>query len=287
MAEGYGSAEEVWDALREEEGLAVVDSFVVPRRSNFGFAVLPDFQLSGFYAEDRTFDPVPVRVRHPQSGIAVDVRVIAVLEDSAPLEMAGIMTSADTLQPFGQHAQPTTHFIEVSPGVDPEATAAQLERSFLGNGMEADAFTDLLDEAVGASLTFQRLVMGFMGLGLVVGVAALGVIGARAVVERRQQIGVLRSIGFRPGMVRLSFLLEAGVLAGSAILIGALLGLILAANVVQDSSEQPAWDHLTLQVPTANLVVVFTTVFLAALAATYAPALRASRIYPAEALRYE
>ena len=42
-----------------------------------------------------------------------------------------------------------------------------------------------------------------MGLGLIVGVAALGVITARAVVERRQQIGVLRAIGFRRRMVQL------------------------------------------------------------------------------------
>ena len=35
-----------------------------------------------------------------------------------------------------------------------------------------------------------------MGLGLVVGIAALGVIAARSVVERRQQIGVLRALGF-------------------------------------------------------------------------------------------
>ena len=41
-----------------------------------------------------------------------------------------------------------------------------------------------------------------MGLGLVVGVAALGVISARSVVERRQQIGVLRAIGFRRRMVQ-------------------------------------------------------------------------------------
>ena len=31
-----------------------------------------------------------------------------------------------------------------------------------------------------------------MGLGLIVGIAALGVISARAVVERRQEIGILR-----------------------------------------------------------------------------------------------
>ena len=52
-----------------------------------------------------------------------------------------------------------------------------------------------------------------MGLGLVVGVAALGVISARAVVERRQQIGVLRAIGFRRRMVQAAFLLESSFIA--------------------------------------------------------------------------
>ena len=59
-----------------------------------------------------------------------------------------------------------------------------------------------------------------MGLGLIVGVAALGVISARAVVERRQQIGVLRAIGFRRGMVQLSFLLESSFIALTAIVVG-------------------------------------------------------------------
>ena len=52
-----------------------------------------------------------------------------------------------------------------------------------------------------------------MGLGLIVGVAALGVITARSVVERRQQIGVLRAIGFRRRMVQVSFLLESSFIA--------------------------------------------------------------------------
>ena len=55
-----------------------------------------------------------------------------------------------------------------------------------------------------------------MGLGLVVGVAALGVIAARSVVERRQQIGVMRAIGFQASAVRLGFLLESGLLGDLA-----------------------------------------------------------------------
>ena len=59
-ARGYDSAREVWDAMAEQPGLAVVDASVAPRRDNFGFAVLPDFRLSGFYVEDGVFDPVPI-----------------------------------------------------------------------------------------------------------------------------------------------------------------------------------------------------------------------------------
>ena len=59
-----------------------------------------------------------------------------------------------------------------------------------------------------------------MMLGLVVGVAALGVISARAVVERRQQIGVLRAIGFRRGMVQAVFLIESSFIALTSIVVG-------------------------------------------------------------------
>jgi putative ABC transport system permease protein len=126
-----------------------------------------------------------------------------------------------------------------------------------------------------------------MALGLVVGVAALGVISARAVVERRQQIGVLRAIGFRRTMVQASFLLESSFVALTAVFVGTGLGLLLADNIVVDQRQQASWHSLTLVVPWADLGIVFVAVYLVALATTYAPALRASRIYPAQALRYE
>lgn len=133
--------------------------------------------------------------------------------------------------------------------------------------------------------TIDRLVLGFMGLGLVVGVAALGVIAARSVVERRQQIGVLRAIGFQASAVRLSFLLESGILALSSIIVGATLGLAMAYNVIDDASRQANYGHVPYLVPWAGLGVIFTLVMLVALGTTYLPARRASRVYPAEALR--
>ena len=285
-ARGY---DDPWRALSKEPGLAIVDGFVAPRRDNWSAgAVPPDFQLHGFYLEDQVFDPVPIEIRDPQTRTTVRLKVIGVLSDQAPLVMAGITTSQDTLRnAFGDRVRPTVFYFDLAPGVDARAEARKLESAFLSNGLQADALDELLEDAVGASWTFNRLIQGFMGLGLVVGVAALGVISARAVVERRQQIGILRAIGFRRRMIQLSFLLESSFIALTAIVVGTLFGLIVSHTVISDVASQPAYSMVTLHVPWVNLTIVFTVVYLVALATSLAPAIRASRIYPAEALRYE
>ncbi len=284
IGEGYESAADVWEAMAERPGLAVVDPFVVPRRNQFMFGVMPDFQLEGFYVEDEVFEPVDVEVRDPTSGTEFTLTVVGVLDDSVPWEMAGITTSQATLAPLGERARPTTFWFGLTDGADPCTVATALESAFLDDGLEAQTLQDRLDEAVAASWTVNRLIQGFIGLGLVVGVVALGVVSARAVVERRQQIGVLRAIGFQPAMVRLAFLAEASFVSLAAIALGCGLGLITAYNVVAYMGEQ---QDVALTVPWLNLAAIFTVVYLASLASTLLPAIRASRVYPAEALRYE
>jgi putative ABC transport system permease protein len=287
-AVGYGSDSQVWRAMNAHDGLAVVDQSVVQRKSNFNFGAVPAFQLKGFYLEDKRFAPVFVDVRDPQTGRHVRLTVIGVLADTAPLEMAGISTSQRTLGfLFGARATPTVYQFALRHGVDATATAKHLESAFLQNGMQADAMSKLLDNAVGASLTFDRLIMAFMGLGLIVGVTALGVITARAVVERRQQIGVLRAIGFRRRMVQWAFLLESSFIALTSIVLGTALGLAVAFNVIYDTQQQPGWSNLSFDPPWLTLGIVYVLVYAVALATTYLPALRASRVYPAEALRYQ
>ena len=288
IANGYISARDVWASISLNPRLAVVDSLVVPRRDNFNFAVPSDFKLEGFFYEDGRFDPIPVELRDPQTGKRLRLTVIGVLKDTAPLEMAGLSTSQRTLEAvFGARARPTIHYFELAPGVDAKAAARRLESVFVSNGMEAESIKQVQQDSVAASVTFNRLIEGFMGLGLIVGVAALGVISARSVVERRQQIGVMRAIGFRDTMVQAAFVLESSFIALTSIVVGTALGLVLAYNIVDDTRRQASWEQLTLVVPWGNLAVIFLVVYATALAATLAPALRASRIRPAEALRYQ
>jgi putative ABC transport system permease protein len=287
-APGYASAAAVWRAVRTHPGLAVIDSMSVPHKINYNFGAVGAFHLRGFYLEDGMSAPARVRVRDPQTGRARTLTVIGVLSETAPQTMFGIYTAQSALTPaFGDRVRPTTYLMALRRGVDPVTTAKHLEAAFLANGMQADAMSKLLHDAVSASLTFDRLIEAFMALGLLVGVTALGVISARAVVERRQQIGVLRAIGFRKGEVQLGFLLESSFIALTAIFVGTGLGIAVAYNVVDEYARQPSMENLSLGVPWLTLAVIFLLVYAVALLTTLAPARRASRIFPAEALRYQ
>ena len=114
---------------------------------------------------------------------------------------------------------------------------------------------------------------------------ALGVIAARSVVERRQQIGVLRALGFQKGMVHFSFLLESSFVALLGIAIGIALGFSLSYNIIDNMRAN--LPGITYQVPWLNILVVVIIAYGASLLTTYLPARQAANVYPAEALRYE
>ena len=285
---GYESEQEVWDAVRTKPGLAVVDSTIVPRRDNWNFGVLPDFSLTGFYYEEGALAPIVIEVVDKQTGNRTRLTVVGILKDTAPLEMVGISTSQQTLEAaFPGRVEPTIHYFDVAPSVDAREAASQLESAFIESGLDAEAIEQVVADVTAANLTFNRLIQGFLGLGLLVGVTALGVISARAVVERRQQIGVMRAVGFRTEMVQTAFLLESSFVALTSILVGTILGLILAWNIIDDQRQQPSWETLELYIPWTNLMLVFTAVYAVAIVATILPARRAARIRPAEALRYQ
>ena len=214
--------------------------------------------------------------------------MIGVLKDTAPLRDGRHLDLAGHVR---AHSRDASSRRSTTSRSRRESTRrrrpTQLESAFLANGLQADSLQKVLDDALAANRTFNRLIQGFMVLGLVVGVAALGVISARAVVERRQQIGVLRAIGFRRGMVQAVFLIESSFIALTSIVVGTVLGLILADNIIRDSAKQPSWENLTLVVPWGTSASSSSSSTSVALAATLAPAMRASRIRPAEALRYQ
>jgi ABC-type antimicrobial peptide transport system permease subunit len=94
---------------------------------------------------------------------------------------------------------------------------------------------------------------------------------------------MLRALGFQKGQVRLTFLLESSFIA--LLGIGVALGGALSGGIIDAMSEDFA--GVTYKVPYVAIALVVALSFAASLLSTYLPARQASKVYPAEALRYE
>jgi len=286
-AKGYGSSREVWEALQTEKDTAVISSNLAPSRNDSGFAnTEPPVKLTGFYADDAYLpDDLYLQVKDLDSGETRNLRVIGVMESSA--SFAGdVVTSQDTLDALaGSPLPPQTYYFDLGSGVDAEATARTLERDFAQSGLQTEVTAQTIRDNDATRRIVFVLLRGFMSLGLVVGICALGVIAARSVVERRQQIGMMRALGFQRGQVRLVFLIESSFIALLGIGVGVALALGFSSTLIDNIRE--GFPGLEYRVPWSALLLVIVVGYAASLLTTYLPARQASKIYPAEALRYE
>src|SRR5215204_5566873 len=287
-AKGYGSDRGVWDALQTEQDVAVISSNLAPQRnaSTFGPSVDPPVKLTGFYADDESLpDDLYLRIEDPESGRTRELRVIGVLESSA--SFAGqIVTSQKTLEGLaGRPVPPQSYYFDLADGTNAAATARTLEKDFAQNGLQTELTAEVIRDSDASRRIVFLLLRGFMGLGLVVGICALGVITARSVVERRQQIGMMRALGFQKGQVRFAFLIESSFVALLGLGFGVALGLAFSGTLIDNIRE--GFPGMEYRVPWSALVLVIVAGYVASLVTTYLPARRASKVYPAEALRYE
>ncbi|MDY6834746.1 MAG: FtsX-like permease family protein [Chloroflexota bacterium] len=285
MAEGYDTTDQVWQALSQNPNLAIVNPVVVPSRVNYNMGGQPPpFQLEGFYIEDDALPEVHIEVRHPVTREMQQLHVIGVLESTA-IYSAMVTTSQNTLNSLlPRPLTPTVYVFQTADGSASDI-AKSLEAQFLEHGMNTTVIEEQIDENNRVGIMFEYLIQGFMGLGLIVGIAALGVIAARSVVERRQQIGMLRAIGFQQDMVQRTFLIESSFVALLGIGIGAILGYAISSLVVNDMSG--TFEDAQLIIPWGRMIMIVGIAYAASLFTTYLPARQAAKVYPAEALRYE
>ncbi|MFQ5796303.1 MAG: ABC transporter permease [Candidatus Bipolaricaulia bacterium] len=285
LAPGFGTTkQEIWKAVKENPDLAIIDAFAVPQRSGGPVGGGDTFRMEGFFLDDDEMPATQIEIREPWTGNVTQLTVIAVLNQVT--DTFGIFTSKSVLDRISPIPLPIiTYRFRLQQGEDPETVAKAVEASFLENGMETDALEVLVRESQAANRGINTLLQGFMALGLLVGIAALGVISLRAVVERRQQIGMLRAIGFRRGMVQSSFLLESSFVSLLGIGLGIVLGLILAYNLVDFIAEDI--PGLRFDIPWLRLLLIGGAAYLFSLITAYLPARQAAHVYPAEALRYE
>ena len=131
-------------------------------------------------------------------------------------------------------------------------------------------------------LAILSLFEGFLALGLIVGIAGIGVVTVRNVSERRRTIGMLRAMGFRQRHVMGVFVLETSWVAVLGMLNGFMIGYGFH-KVLYETIW--ASEGASFVFPWATTLMIFFFAWIFVILVTYPPTKAASRILPSAALR--
>ncbi len=152
-----------------------------------------------------------------------------------------------------------------------------------------------------AAVQVEKRMMAII-LFLIVLVGAFGLVSSlvMTVTEKQSDIAVLRTLGAGRGSVMAIFIVQGAFVAAMGVAIGVAAGLLIACNldVIVPAIEAllgtqflPKEIYFISQMPSdpraSDILPLSILSFLLSLAATIYPSWRASKVHPAEALRYE
>ncbi len=142
---------------------------------------------------------------------------------------------------------------------------------------------DTLSALSAVTGTFTLLLGAIGGISLLVGGIGIMNIMLVTVNERTREIGIRKAVGARRRDIMWQFLIESVALTG----LGGVLGIILGWSITQAVERIPQAQGLQLLITPATVIIaVGVSVGIGVVFGLY-PAMRAARMHPIQALRYE
>jgi len=294
FAKGYSNDQSVMKALKNNNNFALGNPQIFVRGDG-GFGPPPKgLQIEGSITElqEMPWEPIAVTFKISEENEERIFYIIGFVESpiisgTVP-QWNSLFINYEAFSEIHKDNDPESYFL-VTNQRDVENTvriANDIERSLINKGVQVISLSQKIQENASTSNAFSSLFQGFMSLGLIVGVAALGVISFRTVTERRQQIGMLRAIGYSRKLIAFSFFLESSFIALTGIILGVSLGAALGYNLMTSPDFTNGTD-INVVIPWTRVLIVVGIAYLASAIMTILPARSASKVPIAEALRYE
>ena len=151
------------------------------------------------------------------------------------------------------------------------------------------------------AVQMEKRVM-FIILTLIVAVAAFNIVSTlvMAVTDKRADIAIMRTFGASPASIMKIFIIQGAFIGVIGTVLGAIFGILIALNIetiipfiehlfnVQFLAKDVYYiSDLPSDLVWSDVVTIVSVSFVLSLLATIYPSYKASRINPAEALRYE
>lgn len=151
------------------------------------------------------------------------------------------------------------------------------------------------------AVQMEKRVM-FIILTLIVAVAAFNIVSTlvMAVTDKRADIAILRTLGASPRSIMMIFMVQGALIGVIGTVLGAIFGMMIALNIstiipfieqlfhVQFLAKDVYYiSDLPSDLIGSDVVTIVIVSFILSLLATLYPSWKASKINPAEALRYE
>ncbi|NII52457.1 FtsX-like permease family protein [Frigoribacterium endophyticum] len=158
------------------------------------------------------------------------------------------------------------------------AVALGTLRAFIESMTAADPeYFAELDALFSTTLLVVTALVGFSAL-----IAAVGLVNdvSLSVLQRRRELGLLRTLGATARQVRLMVLLEAAQMTVAAVLLGLLLGVVYGWAGAQSLLGSAAGELVVPQVPVGLVVALVVAAAALALVSSAVPARRATSVPP-------
>ncbi len=265
------TSQEAWKSMQESSNLVFVDSSFALIDPNTGQAI------SGVTIPIGE-SILLIDISNP--GNEREVKVAGILSESSQLFSAGIWMSGEIVdEQFGGVV--TRVYVSHPAGVDSAELEDKLSQDLASKGTHSTVIADEILLLLGLVFSILSIFQAYLALGLLVGIAGIGVVTYRSVSERTGEIGMLRALGLRRKSVMGGMILEISWVSLLGMLNGAAVGVAFHIGLHDAFWKEQGVD---LVLPWGVIFGMLLGGWALVLASTWLPVSKAMKVTPSEAL---